>query len=104
MKHRSGPSGFILHPSAFILRGGDRLAEALRQVGMTARPVEHALQQRPRFFRRTPGRPCLAGLQPDRQSRRFLRLRSGGVLAGGSAREARLRCRLYELYLGRHLL
>ncbi len=34
----------------------------------------------------------------------FLRLRSGGVVAGGSPHEARPRCRLYELYLARHLL
>lgn len=34
----------------------------------------------------------------------FFRLRSAGVMAGESVREVRPRCRLYELYLGRHLL
>jgi hypothetical protein len=34
----------------------------------------------------------------------FLRLRSGGVLAGDSARDARMRCELYARYLERHLL
>jgi hypothetical protein len=33
----------------------------------------------------------------------FYRLRSAGVLAGGSPGEARLRCRLYGDYLGRYL-
>lgn len=34
----------------------------------------------------------------------FYRLRSAGVLAGETARKARLRCQLYTLYLERHLL
>jgi hypothetical protein len=34
----------------------------------------------------------------------FYRLRSAGVLAGESAREAKPRCRLYSTYLKRHLL
>jgi len=34
----------------------------------------------------------------------FYRLRSAGVLAGEAAREARLRCQLYDTYLKRHLL
>ncbi len=34
----------------------------------------------------------------------FYRLRSGGLLSGGSHREFRLRCDLYERYLCRHLL
>ena len=34
----------------------------------------------------------------------FYRLRSAGVLAGDSVRDAHLRCRLYAAYLGRHLL
>ena len=34
----------------------------------------------------------------------FYRLRSAGILAGESAREARLRCQLYATYLKRHLL
>ena len=33
----------------------------------------------------------------------FYRLRSGGLLAGDSAQDARLRCQLYGRYLGRHL-
>jgi DNA-binding SARP family transcriptional activator len=43
------------------------------------------------------GEPC-----PTPES--FYRLRSAGVLTGGSAREARPRCRLYDRYLSRHLL
>ena len=43
------------------------------------------------------GGPC-----PTPES--FYRLRSAGVMAGESAREARPRCRLYEAYLTRHLL
>jgi serine/threonine protein kinase len=43
------------------------------------------------------GNPC-----PTMES--FYRLRSAGILAGDSAREARLRCRLYTTYLRRHLL
>jgi nucleotide-binding universal stress UspA family protein len=34
----------------------------------------------------------------------FFRLRSAGVMAGDSAEEARMRCRLYAIYLGRQLL
>lgn len=34
----------------------------------------------------------------------FYRLRSGGILAGESLRDARLRCQLYANYLERHLL
>lgn len=43
------------------------------------------------------GQPC-----PTEES--FYRLRSAGVLVGDSARNARLRCRLYETYLKRHFL
>ena len=43
------------------------------------------------------GRPC-----PTPES--FYRLRSAGILAGETAREARLRCRLYATYLTPHLL
>jgi DNA-binding SARP family transcriptional activator len=43
------------------------------------------------------GRPCPTASD-------FFRLRSAGVLAGGSARDARLRCPLYATYLERHLL
>jgi DNA-binding SARP family transcriptional activator len=42
------------------------------------------------------GEPC-----PTIES--FYRLRSAGVLAGPSAQKARPRCRLYHLYLARHL-
>jgi hypothetical protein len=42
------------------------------------------------------GEPC-----PTADS--FYRLRSAGVMGGASARDARLRCRLYESYLSRHL-
>lgn len=42
------------------------------------------------------GRPC-----PSLES--FYRLRSAGVVAGESEREARLRCQLYATYLRRHL-
>jgi len=34
----------------------------------------------------------------------FYRLRSSGVVTGQSARLMRARCRLYEIYLLRHLL
>ncbi len=40
--------------------------------------------------------------QPDSES--FYRLRSAGVMAGDSAADARLRCRVYANYLRRHLL
>jgi hypothetical protein len=30
-------------------------------------------------------------------------LRSSGIVAGESARDMKLRCQLYEQYLGRHL-
>ena len=43
------------------------------------------------------GHPC-----PTPES--FYRLRSAGLVAGTSAADARFRCRLYETYLGRHLL
>jgi hypothetical protein len=43
------------------------------------------------------GQPC-----PTAES--FYRLRSAGVVVGNSAREARLRCRLYATYLKQHLL
>jgi hypothetical protein len=33
----------------------------------------------------------------------FYRLRSSGIVAGECAREMKLRCQLYEQYLGRHL-
>ena len=42
------------------------------------------------------GRPC-----PSLDA--FYRLRSAGVLAGESVEGARLRCRLFEQFLGRHL-
>ena len=41
------------------------------------------------------GQPCLA--------ESFYRLRSAGVLAGDSAKEARPRCQLYSNYLKQHL-
>ena len=47
-------------------------------------------------------RAVLAG-QPCPTSEAFYRLRSAGVLSGGSAREARFRCLLYQTYLARHL-
>jgi hypothetical protein len=43
------------------------------------------------------GQPC-----PTMDS--FYRLRSAGLLTGDTAREVSMRCRLYENYLGRHLL
>jgi class 3 adenylate cyclase len=43
------------------------------------------------------GQPC-----PTPES--FYRLRTAGVMAGDSARDARLRCQLYATYLERHLL
>jgi hypothetical protein len=43
------------------------------------------------------GAPC-----PNSES--FYRLRSAGVIVGESARDARIRCNLYALYLSRHLL
>ena len=42
--------------------------------------------------------------QPCPSAQSFYRLRSAGVLAGDSVRDARPRCRLYETYLTRHLL
>jgi hypothetical protein len=50
----------------------------------------------------TAARAVLAG-QPCPSSEAFYRLRSAGVLSGGSAAEARFRCRLYATYLARHL-
>jgi len=47
-------------------------------------------------------RNLLQGTPPERNH--FYRLRSGGVLAGQAADEARLRCPLYAAYLKRHLL
>jgi hypothetical protein len=43
------------------------------------------------------GQPC-----PTMES--FYRLRSAGLVAGDSAREVNMRCRLYDNYLKRHLL
>jgi hypothetical protein len=43
------------------------------------------------------GRPCSS-------AESFYRLRSAGVMGGESARDMRLRCRLYASYLERHLL
>jgi hypothetical protein len=34
----------------------------------------------------------------------FYRLRSAGLVSGESARDMKLRCKLYQLYLSRHLL
>lgn len=48
-------------------------------------------------------REVLSG-QPCSSTESFYRLRSAGLLAGESSREARLRCRLYATYLSRHLL
>lgn len=48
-------------------------------------------------------RGILAG-QPCPSAESFYRLRSAGVLIGDSAREAKLRCRLYSTYLQQHLL
>jgi hypothetical protein len=47
-------------------------------------------------------RAVLAG-QPCPSPEAFYRLRSAGVLSGGSAADARPRCRLYQSYLARHL-
>jgi hypothetical protein len=47
-------------------------------------------------------RAVLCG-QPCPASDAFYRLRSAGVLSGGSPSEARFRCRLYATYLARHL-
>jgi hypothetical protein len=47
-------------------------------------------------------RAVLAG-QPCPSPEAFYRLRSAGVLSGGSAADARPRCHLYETYLARHL-
>jgi hypothetical protein len=41
--------------------------------------------------------------QPCPTPESFYRLRSAGVLAGHSPADARLRCRLYAMYLRRHL-
>ena len=43
------------------------------------------------------GRPC-----PSVDN--FYRLRTAGLIAGDAAQDARLRCKVYETYLGRHLL
>jgi hypothetical protein len=42
------------------------------------------------------GRPC-----PTPES--FYRLRTAGIVTGDSGQEARLRCKIYASYLGRHL-
>ena len=47
-------------------------------------------------------RSVLAG-SPKMSRDSFFRLRSAGVMAGDSAEEARMRCRLYASYLGRQL-
>ncbi len=47
-------------------------------------------------------RSVLAG-SPKMSRDSFFRLRSAGVMAGDSAEEARMRCRLYANYLGRQL-
>ena len=47
-------------------------------------------------------RAVLSG-QPCPSPEAFYRLRSAGVLVGGSPSEARFRCRLYATYLSRHL-
>src|SRR4051794_2898575 len=47
---------------------GDCLAEALSQVGMTARPIEDPRQQRLRLLRRSTRKSRLPYLQPDGQN------------------------------------
>jgi len=64
-----------------------RLLISLTQDGALCEVVRGVLQ----------GQPC-----PTAES--FYRLRSAGVILGDSAREVRLRCRLYTTYLERHLL
>jgi hypothetical protein len=48
-------------------------------------------------------RGVLKGQSPPTEES-FYRLRSAGVMAGDSPRDARLRCHLYSAYLERHLL
>ena len=44
----------------------------------------------------------LGGTCPTPES--FYRLRSGGIIAGGSMHEPRMRCHLYERFLARHIV
>jgi hypothetical protein len=71
-----GPFGDHLRRYWFSMRGNDRLRGALRQV--------------------------LAGRGCDEEDD-FQRLRAGGLVAGDSRREARLRCDLYARYFREHL-
>jgi hypothetical protein len=48
-------------------------------------------------------RAVLSGT-PCSDTKSFYRLRSAGVMAGETAQEMRPRCRLYAMYLMRHLL
>jgi hypothetical protein len=47
---------------------------------------------------------AVLGAQPCPDSETFDRLRSAGLLIGHTPEEARPRCRLYAIYLRRHLV
>ena len=64
-----------------------RIAASLEQDAELSAVVRGLLQ----------GKPC-----PSPES--FYRLRSAGLIAGDSAREARPRCQLYETYLEKRML
>src|SRR5262249_54434664 len=74
--HESGPIGDHLHRIFTLLARSEENSQALKEVLL--------------------GRPC-----PTYET--FYHLRSAGLIVGDSAQEARLRCRLYEDYLIRHL-
>ncbi|HLK59785.1 MAG TPA: AAA-like domain-containing protein, partial [Chthonomonadaceae bacterium] len=78
-------------------------ARADREEGPFAdhlRRIVHALQQDDRLADFVRG--LLHGI-PRNDPDSFYRLRSAGILAGETVQDARLRCRLYALYLDRHL-
>jgi hypothetical protein len=75
--HDDGPFGNHLRRLLTSLMQAPALCEAVREI--------------------LRGQPC-----PTAES--FYRLRSAGVIAGDTARDARLRCPLYPAYLARHLL
>ena len=70
-------------------------------------PFGEHLRRLPVVLSRSPDmlevvRALLIG-QPCESPNAFFRLRAAGVLSGGSCQEARLRCRLYAVYLARAL-
>ena len=65
------------------------------------RRLRHSLAQDP-ALQEALRTALTTGRCPTEES--FYRLRSAGLLVGATPEDARLRCRLYESYLARHLL